>query len=97
MIVVPVTTAANVVLTTPPFAWTLAGAPRFATLRAGFAVRRLALALGFFTDFRADFADLVTFFLFPAVALEVLLADFTDALLMLIIIAANFVWVRTFL
>jgi hypothetical protein len=59
--------------------------------RTGFALRRLALALGFFTDLRADFADLDTFFLVPAAALEARPADFTDALLILVIIAANFI------
>jgi hypothetical protein len=55
------------------------------------ALRRLALALGFLTDLRADFADLVAFFLVPAAALEARPADFTDALLILVIIAANFI------
>jgi hypothetical protein len=73
--------------------WTgaLAGAACLATARAGFALRRLALALGFFTDLRADFADLVAFFLVPAAALEARPVDFVDALLILSIIAANFI------
>jgi hypothetical protein len=58
----------------------LADTPR----RAGLATaRRLALALGFFTALRADFADLVDFFLLAAVALEVLPADLLLALLIL--------------
>ena len=69
----------------------LAGETRLAAARAGFALRRLALALGFFTDLRADFADLVAFFLVPAAALEVRPAGFTDALLIILIIAAKFV------
>jgi hypothetical protein len=68
-----------------------AGAARFADARAGFALRRLALAPGFFTDLRADLADFDAFFLVPAAALEVRPADFTDALLILVIIAANFI------
>jgi hypothetical protein len=68
-----------------------AGAVRLADARAGFALRRLALALGFFTDLRADLADLVAFFLVPAAALEARPADFTDALLIISIIAANFI------
>jgi hypothetical protein len=45
-------------------------------------VRRLARALGFFTALRADFAALVVFFLFAAVALEVRPAALVLALLM---------------
>jgi len=52
--------------------------------------RRL-LAAGFFTDLRADFADLAVFFLVTAVALEVRPADFVLVLLILVIITANFV------
>ena len=78
-------------LTAVGFTAALAGAARFAVARAGFALRRLALALGFFTDLRADFADLLTFFLVSAAALEARPADFTDALLIIPIIAANFI------
>jgi hypothetical protein len=73
------------------FTGALAGAARLSAARAGLALRRLALALGFLTDLRADFADLVAFFLVPAAALEARPADFTDALLILVIIAANFI------
>jgi hypothetical protein len=52
-----------------------------AALRAGFAARA-RLAAGFFTDLRADLADLVTFFLVPAEALEVRPADLVLVLLM---------------
>ena len=52
-----------------------------AALRAGLAARRL-LAVGFFTDLRADFVDLLAFFLVPAVALEVRPADLVLVLLM---------------
>jgi len=55
--------------------------------------RRLALALGFFTALRADFAALVVFFLFAAVALEVRPAALVLALLMPGTITANFVLV----
>jgi len=58
--------------------------------RAGLSARRL-LAAGFFTDLRADFADLAVFFLVTAVALEVRPADFVLVLLILVIITANFV------
>jgi hypothetical protein len=62
-----------------------------AVRRAGFAaLRRLTLALGFLTDLRADLADLVAFFLFPAAALEVRLADLLVALLMEHIIHSQF-------
>jgi hypothetical protein len=52
-----------------------------AALRAGLAARR-RLAVGFFTDLRADFADLDAFFLLPAVALDVRPADLVLVLLM---------------
>jgi hypothetical protein len=50
-------------------------------LRAGLSLRRL-LAAGFFTDLRADFADLAVFFLVTAGALEVRPADVVLVLLM---------------
>jgi hypothetical protein len=91
MIALSATIDAITDLTAIGFTGVLAGAGRFAAARAGFALRRLALALGFFTDLRADFADLLTFFPVPAAALEARPAAFTDALLILVFIPANLI------
>jgi hypothetical protein len=69
------------VAATPLAAMTLTDALFAGAARCdGFAARR-RLAVGFLTDLRADLADLVAFFLVPAVALEVLPADFVLVLL----------------